>query len=607
MDDLTRNRNAKLTAFQWEIDTLKETLSNHVKENESLSKTLTIFKTESKEKESKYIDKKIVLEKQNKELENIICKMYRSTQAMYMLTKPKVFYDDTHKQALGYQNPFNLKKAQRIQAKEHAVNYMMDDEETLILEEESRSKMLDKQNDSISNENKIKIYPIDYSKLNKIKEDFGKRLVAQKELSAKQAFWLKHSSFSETPVTSHTPVRIEALSELHKDEVLEFMIKFLKMIHVRLNVTVHNIKTDNGTEFVNQTLKTYYEEVGISHQTYVACAPQQNGVVKRRSRTLVEAARTIEDLGKIKSKADIGIFVGHTPAKKAFQIYNKRTRLIIKTIHVDFDELSAMASLQFSSGPKPKLMTPGIIINASEPVISTGTPSSTTINQNAPSTSNSQTSQEIPPLVIPLGVEEVDHDIKVAHMDNNPFVKFPIPEPSFEESSISIVIPNHVHSINQPPEHINKSTKDHPIDNVIGNPSRPVKLNELGGVLKNKACLVARDYRQEEGIEFEESFASVARIEAICIFIAFVSHMNMVVYQIDVKTTFLNGILREEVYVSQPDGFVYPKNLNHVYKLKKALYGLKQAPRALYDLLSSFLLSQKFTKGTVDPTFFVLT
>ncbi|GJT83446.1 retrovirus-related pol polyprotein from transposon TNT 1-94 [Tanacetum coccineum] len=133
-----------------------------------------------------------------------------------------------------------------------------------------------------------------------------------------------------------------------------------------------------------------------------------------------------------------------------------------------------------------------------------------------------------------------------------------------------------------------------------------VKLDELGGVLKNKACLVARGYRQEEGIYFEESFAMVARLEAIRIFIAFAAHMNMIIYQMDVKTTFLNGILREEVYVSQPDGFVDPENPNHVYKLKKALYGLKQAPRAWYDLLSSFLLSQKFTKGTVDPTLFVI-
>ncbi|GJS43356.1 hypothetical protein Tco_0568399 [Tanacetum coccineum] len=102
---------------------------------------------------------------------------------MHMLMKPQVFYDDTHKQALGYQNPFHLKNAQRIQptlydgsviTKEHAVISVIDDEEALILEEESRSKMLDKQNDLISIEKKIKISPIDYSKLNKIKEDFGK-------------------------------------------------------------------------------------------------------------------------------------------------------------------------------------------------------------------------------------------------------------------------------------------------------------------------------------------------------------------------------------------------------------------------------------------------
>ncbi|GJU94675.1 retrovirus-related pol polyprotein from transposon TNT 1-94 [Tanacetum coccineum] len=132
-----------------------------------------------------------------------------------------------------------------------------------------------------------------------------------------------------------------------------------------------------------------------------------------------------------------------------------------------------------------------------------------------------------------------------------------------------------------------------------------VKLDEMGGILKNKAHLVARGYRQEEGIDFEESFALVARLDAIQIFLAYAAHMNMIVYQMDVKTTFLNGILREEVYVSQPDGFVDQDNPNHVYKLKKALYGLKQAPRAWYDLLSKFLLSYKFSKGTVDPTLFI--
>ncbi|GJS05579.1 retrovirus-related pol polyprotein from transposon TNT 1-94 [Tanacetum coccineum] len=105
--------------------------------------------------------------------------------------------------------------------------------------------------------------------------------------------------------------------------------------------------------------------------------------------------------------------------------------------------------------------------------------------------------------------------------------------------------------------------------------------------------------------ELGESFAPVARLEAIRIFLAFATHKNMVVYQMDVKTLFLNVNLQEEVYVSQPDGFVDPDNPNNVYKLKKALYGLKQAPRAWYDMLSSFLISQDFSKGSVDPTMFI--
>ncbi|GJX71382.1 retrovirus-related pol polyprotein from transposon TNT 1-94 [Tanacetum coccineum] len=132
-----------------------------------------------------------------------------------------------------------------------------------------------------------------------------------------------------------------------------------------------------------------------------------------------------------------------------------------------------------------------------------------------------------------------------------------------------------------------------------------VKKDEFGGVLKNKAGLVAKGYRQEEGIDFEESFAPVSRIEAIRIFVVNATNKNIIIYQMDVKTTLLNGELRKEVYVSQPDGFVDQDNLTHVYKLKKALYGLKQAPRAWYDMLSSFLLPQEFCKGAVDSTLFI--
>ncbi|GJW18469.1 retrovirus-related pol polyprotein from transposon TNT 1-94 [Tanacetum coccineum] len=228
--------------------------------------------------------------------------------------------------------------------------------------------------------------------------------------------------------------------------------------------------------------------------------------------------------------------------------------------------------------PSVDLQVPAVI--APEPVVSTGTPSSTIINQDAPSTSTSQTTSKTPSPVIPLGVEEADHDIEVAHMDNNPFVEFLILEPSSEESSTQVSPKSYKDALTEScwikamKEELNEF--EHlEVWELVPRPNYvmiitlkwiyKVKLDELGGVLKNKAHLVARGYRQEEGINFEESFAPVARLEAIRIFIAFIAHMNMVVYQMDVKTVFLNGILRKEVYVSQLDGFVDPENPNHVY------------------------------------------
>ncbi|GKE09514.1 retrovirus-related pol polyprotein from transposon TNT 1-94, partial [Tanacetum coccineum] len=119
------------------------------------------------------------------------------------------------------------------------------------------------------------------------------------------------------------------------------------------------------------------------------------------------------------------------------------------------------------------------------------------------------------------------------------------------------------------------------------------------------ARLVSQGFRQEEGIDFEESFAPVARIKAIRIFVANAAHKNITIYQMDVKMAFLNGELKEEVYISQPEGFVDQDNPSHVYKLKRTLYGLKQAPCAWYNMLSSFLISQQFSKGAVDLTLFI--
>ncbi|GKD55773.1 retrovirus-related pol polyprotein from transposon TNT 1-94 [Tanacetum coccineum] len=206
--------------------------------------------------------------------------------------------------------------------------------------------------------------------------------------------------------------------------------------------------------------------------------------------------------------------------------------------------------------PAPKVIALITEVVAPKLVASTDSPSSTTVDQDLPSPSNSQTIPETQSPIIPNDVEEDNHDLDVAHMNNDPFFGIPILENHSEESSSLDVIPTIVHTADPYSEH--------------------VKLDEIGGILKYKARLVACSYHQEEGIDFEESFALVARLDAIRIFLIYAAHMNMIVYQMDVKTAFLNGIMREEVYVSQLDGFVDQDNPNHVYKLKKALYGLKQ-------------------------------
>ena len=131
------------------------------------------------------------------------------------------------------------------------------------------------------------------------------------------------------------------------------------------------------------------------------------------------------------------------------------------------------------------------------------------------------------------------------------------------------------------------------------------KMDENGIIIRNKARLVAQGYNQQEGIDYEETFAPVARLEAIRMLLAFSCHKNFILYQMDVKSAFLNGFINEEVYVEQPPGFGSFNFPNHVFKLKKALYGLKQAPRAWYERLSKFLISNGFKMGKIDTTLFI--
>nr|GEZ94921.1 hypothetical protein [Tanacetum cinerariifolium] len=157
-------------------------------------------------------------------------------------------------------------------------------------------------------------------------------------------------------------------------------------------------------------------------------------------------------------------------------------------------------------------------------------------------------------------------------------------EDAYFDASTSFHNPSNVQTFYQPYQHEKKWTKDHPLHKIIGDPKSSVRTR---------------------GINYDETFAPVARIEAIRLFLAYVAHKDFTVYQMDVKITFLNGILKEEVYVGQPPGFVSKQYPDHVYALDKALYGMKQVPRAWYDVLSEFLIDSGFQKGSIDTTLFI--
>ncbi|GJZ88016.1 retrovirus-related pol polyprotein from transposon TNT 1-94 [Tanacetum coccineum] len=926
-----------------EIDRLKQTHSEHLKEKETLMQTVTLLKNNFKKEESRNIDREIALEKKIKQLDNVVFKRDQSAQTIHMLMKPYFFYDHTTKQALGFQNPFYLKKAQQLEPKLYDGNVIKntsaivipDSEETLMLTKESHSKMLLKQKDPMMLEKKVNTTPVDYVVLNQLSQDFEKRFVPQTELSAEQAFWSQNSVNSPEPTLSSRPTKVEVPKELpkvsmvnmkvdtqlnqeifqrdnsvsnqsapsfdqyfelnelkaqsqekdtvikklkerikvlsgkknedkikqeleeietinieldhrvtkliaenehlkqtykqlydsikparirskeqcddlinqvnlksveisdlnaslqenvlvitalkddlrklkgkalvdnhvtkhpsdpemlkvdvepitpkltprksktnvpvskskvlksvsatkgtqyiwgtkvsdvlisshdesskkkphkpkseetnqeklcllhmdlygpmrvtsingkkyilviiddynqficvkflrSKDESLDFIIKFLKMIPVRLKVSVRRIRIDNGTKF-------------------------SNGVVERCNRTLIEAARTMLIYAKAplflwaeavatacytQNRSIVRLRHGKTPYEllhdkppnlSFFHVFgalcyptndSENLGKLQPKADIDFDELTAMASEHSSLGPALHEMTPATIslgLMPNPPPSTPFVPPSRTdcdilfqplfdelltpppIDQDASSLSNSQTTPKIQPLVIPNDVEEDNHDIKVAHMDNDPYFGIPIPEiPSDQSSSsdsIHIILHEQAlfyyydafHTVVEPNTYKDALTQSCWIE------AMQEELNEFER-LENKARLVARGYCQEEGIDFEESFALVARLEAIRIFLAFVAHMNMVVYQMEVKTAFLNGNLWEEVYVSQPDSFVDLDNPNHVYKLKKALYRLKQAPPRGYDMLSIVPDIPDFSKGfnLVNPTMFIL-
>nr|GEU85835.1 retrovirus-related Pol polyprotein from transposon TNT 1-94 [Tanacetum cinerariifolium] len=330
------------------------------------------------------------------------------------------------------------------------------------------------------------------------------------------------------------PVTVQTLPQtakkatlfLHsKDETPEVLKDFLTMIQRNLQALVITVRTDRGTKFLNKTLNAFFKEEGIEHQTSTARNPEQNGVVERRNR--------------------------YSTQSKGYRVYNKRTRMIVESIHVRFDEIKEVLETSVAnntSGLKKEntyqmMNLPILFVLRHKKLLSL--PHTTLIE------------------AIQDELYQFDR-LQVWELVDKPFGKSIIWLKWFWKN----------------------------------------KKDEDQTVIRNKARLVAKGYAQEEVIDFEESFAPVARLEAVWIFIAYAAHKSFPIYQMDVKTVFLNGPLKEEVYVAQPDGFVDPDHPEKVYRLRKTLYGLKQAPRAWYDELSKFLISKSFTKGTIDPTLF---
>ncbi|KAJ9557467.1 hypothetical protein OSB04_012081 [Centaurea solstitialis] len=478
-----------------------------------------------------------------------------------------------------------------------------------------------------------------------------------------------------------------------KNDAPEEIILFVRKMEKLNNLSVRSIRSDHGTEFKNSTLETFFDMKGISQNFSSVRTPQQNGVAERRNRTLIEAARSMlseanlatqfwaeavntacytqnrslivkrfrrtpyelfrnrkpsiehlhifgcvcyilnnkDNLGKFDSKSDNGIFLGYSSISKTYRVFNKRRQTIEETIHVRFDE----------SGPTFPHPHDNSEINQwadsffQVPDIPIADPTPQDLPDGFEETPLPSSQTSLPPIINATPITQVtppELDQPTNSEDfsqttvSDPTPTDLLPEPSINEASNS-------GQIYQPPAL--RWTKDHPIDQVLGNPSSGVKtrrqsgniclyvnfisenepkeiddalrdpawvsamqeelaefirnnvwllvprprkrtiigskwifrnkLDEIGTIIRNKARLVAQGYRQEEGIDYDETFAPVARLEAIRLFLAYAAHMNFKVFQMDIKNAFLNGKLNEEVYVAQPPGFVDPKFPDHIY------------------------------------------
>ncbi|GJT07790.1 putative ribonuclease H-like domain-containing protein [Tanacetum coccineum] len=342
----------------------------------------------------------------------------------------------------------------------------------------------------------------------------------------------------------------------------------------------------------------------------------------------VTILNTLHSLGKFDGKSDEGFFVGYSLSSKAFRVYNTRTKRVEEKLHIGFLENKPMIE---GNGPKWLFDIDSLTQSMNYVPVTTGTIS----NDSA------GTSEEISQDCIvedSLNNENAEQDkfegdsSTKDHNNAGQHVNTANPDVNTGSLKLNVVGP----SVNTASSNEQDSTEDEPESVVqtrrmtkptseqgflgdvwilvdLSSRKRAIgtewvfnnKKDERGIVIRNKARLVAQGHRQEEGIDYEEVFAPVARIEVIQLFFAYASFMGFLVYQMDVKSAFLYGTIEEEVYVTQPPGFKDPDHPDKVYKVVKALYGLHQAPRAWYETLANYLLSNGFKRDKIDQTLFI--
>ncbi|GJS32653.1 retrovirus-related pol polyprotein from transposon TNT 1-94 [Tanacetum coccineum] len=419
---------------------------------------------------------------------------------------------------------------------------------------------------------------------------YYKRFVRQSDLYSEHAYWKATSVPALDPSYSSTTIKVEVPKELPKVSMVYTSLKELKCYLTGFDLVVKERTTATA---ITETVETNR----LESRTFEV---KINQVLSENERLLAQAI----DNDIVKTVVNLSVNEDCETVNECQRCLGTRLKLLNikgfcdKKLTINFStgvRLSTSASRSQPLGNTRNnriLQTPSSNLKNKVEAHPKNIKSSLnkrngTVKVNGSASVQNSKKQDHSDYVVQMSSVHIGYDPSLVFNS----------EVTSDPSSSSDVIHTLVPPDHQVSAYNSKWTKDHPLENIISALDRPKFGNLVPPPDKAICHLLKWIYKVKLDWEIGESFAPVARLEAIRIFLAFAAHMNMVVYQMDVKTAFLNGNLWEDVYVSQLDGFVDPDKPNYMYKLKKALYGLKQAPRAWYDMLSSFLISNDFQKA----------